>query len=158
MQIQNARRRATALGMGLAILLASGWANADPPSRVARLGYTTGSVSFSPAGDSDWLQAMVNRPLTTGDRLWTAANARAELQIGGAAMRLGPSTSATLLNLNDRLTQVRLSQGSLKVRVRRMAANQSFEVNTPNLAFIFTSRANTASTLMSTMTQRLSWC
>ncbi len=139
MQIRNLRSKATALGIGIALLIASGWANADPPSRVARLGYTTGSVSFSPAGDPDWLQAVVNRPLTTGDRLWTAANSRAELQIGGAAIRLGPSTSATLLNLNDRMTQVQLSQGSLKVRVRRIGPNQTFEVNTPNLAFTFRS-------------------
>ena len=139
MQIQNLQSKARAVGIGLAILLASGWANADPPTRVARLGYTTGSVSFSPAGDPDWLQAVVNRPLTTGDRLWTAANSRAELQIGGAAIRLGPATSATLLNLNDRMTQVRLSQGSLKIRVRRMGPNQTFEVNTPNLAFTFRS-------------------
>ena len=135
MTIQTLRNKATALGFGLALLIASGWANADPPSRVARLGFASGSVSFSPAGDPDWLQAVVNRPMTTGDRLWVAANARAELQVGGAAIRLGPATSVTLLNLNDRIAQVRLSQGSLKVRVRRMGPNQSFEINTPNLAF-----------------------
>ena len=46
---------------------------ADPPSRVARLGYITGAVSFSPAGENDWVQAALNRPLTTGDRLWVDA-------------------------------------------------------------------------------------
>ena len=33
---------------GVAVLAISGWASADPPSRVARLGYMTGAVSFSP--------------------------------------------------------------------------------------------------------------
>ncbi len=135
MSIQTPRTKAIALGLGLALLFASGWVNADPPSRVARLGYASGTVSFSPAGDPGWLQAVVNRPVTTGDRLWVAADARAELQIGGAAVRLGPGTSVTLLNLNDRIAQVQLSQGSLKMRVRRLGPNQSFEVNTPNLAF-----------------------
>ena len=40
----------------------------DPPNRVARLGYMEGSVSFEPVGESDWVQAVPNRPMTTGDR------------------------------------------------------------------------------------------
>jgi len=35
----------------------------DPPSRVARLGYMEGSVSFQPAGEPDWVQAVANRPM-----------------------------------------------------------------------------------------------
>ena len=112
-----------------------GWAAAEPPSRVARLSAISGTVSFSPAGQPDWVWAVVNRPLTTGDRLWADANSRAELQVGGAAIRLGAFTSVTLLNLDDRIAQIQLSQGTLKVRVRRMGRNQVFEVNTPNLAF-----------------------
>ena len=42
----------------------------DPPSRVARLGYTHGAVSFQPSGTDDWVAAVVNRPMTTGDKLW----------------------------------------------------------------------------------------
>src|SRR5438034_1847989 len=41
----------------------------DPPSRVARLAYTNGNVSFNPAGTDDWVAAVVNRPMTTGDKL-----------------------------------------------------------------------------------------
>jgi hypothetical protein len=37
----------------------------DPPSRVARLGYMEGSVSFDPAGQQDWVEATPNRPMTT---------------------------------------------------------------------------------------------
>src|SRR6185436_6360687 len=81
-----------------------------------------------------WVRAVTNRPLTTGDRLWVAANSRAELQVGGTAIRLGPGSSVILLNLDDRIAQVQLSQGTLKARVRRMGSNQSLEVNTPNLA------------------------
>src|ERR1035437_10022148 len=116
-------------------LTLSGWAVAEPPSRVARLGYISGTVSFSPAGQPEWVQAAVNRPLTSGDRLWSDAGSRAELQIGGAAIRLGSATSVTLLNLDDRIAQVQLSQGTLKVRVRHMGPDQVFEVDTPNLAF-----------------------
>jgi hypothetical protein len=130
-----ALRRPLLVFAGLLTLTFCGWASAEPPSRVARLAYISGTVSFSPAGQPDWVQAVVNRPLTTGDRLWADANARAELQIGGATIRLGDSTSVTLLNLDDRIAQVELSQGTLKLRVRRMGPNQIFEVDTPNLAF-----------------------
>ena len=34
----------------------------DPPGRVARLGYMQGSVSFQPAGESEWVEAVANRP------------------------------------------------------------------------------------------------
>ena len=30
----------------------------DPPTRVARLGYMEGSVSFQPAGETDWVEAV----------------------------------------------------------------------------------------------------
>ena len=130
------RRMVLAVTSFIALTL-SGLAAAEPPSRAARLGYISGTVSFSPAGESDWFRAVVNRPLTSGDRLWSDASSRAELQIGGAALRLGSTTSVTLINLNDRTAQVRLSQGTLKVRVRRLGPNQTFEVDTPNLALSF---------------------
>ena len=37
------------------------------PECAARLGYMEGSVSFQPAGESEWVQAVSNRPMTTGD-------------------------------------------------------------------------------------------
>src|SRR5260370_26154918 len=48
----------------------------DPPSRVARLSYADGSVSFRPGNLDDWAPASRNRPLTTGDRLWTDKRSR----------------------------------------------------------------------------------
>src|SRR5260370_5357958 len=60
----------------------------DPPGRVARLSYTHGAVSLSPAGTEDGVNAVVNRPITTGDKLWTDNCARAELHIGSALICL----------------------------------------------------------------------
>lgn len=135
MRRQSLRFQALAFLASATIIAFSGWANADPPSRVARLGYATGAVSFSPGGENDWVQATVNRPLTTGDRLWADARARAEIQIGGAAIRMNAFTSVSILNLDDEITQLQLTQGTLNVRVRRLDPNQLFEVDTPNLAF-----------------------
>lgn len=135
MPSKTLRLRALTFVAGAAFLLFSGWANADPPARVARLGYTSGAVSFSPAGDNEWVQAPINRPLTNGDRLWTDAGARAEIQVGGAMIRMSAGSSVVVLNLDDRIAQLQLTQGTLNVRVRRLEPNQVFEVDTPNFAF-----------------------
>ena len=120
---------------GAALLLACGSALADPPGRVARLAQISGAVSFSPAGEEDWVLAQLNRPLITGDRVWSDNGSRAELEIGAAAARLGSTTSVTLLNLDDRIAQIELAQGTLNLRVRRIYPEQVYEIDTPNLAF-----------------------
>src|SRR5712692_8510514 len=107
----------------------------DPPSRVARLGYMEGSVSFQPAGETEWVQAVPNRPMTTGDKLWADRDSRAELQLGSAVIRLNANTGFSFLNLNDNTVQIQLTSGSVNVRVRRLDQNDVFEVDTPNLAF-----------------------
>lgn len=107
----------------------------DPPGRVARLSYTHGSISFQPAGTDDWVSAVVNRPMTTGDKLWSDQDGRAELNIGSASIRLGSTTGFSFLNLSDDTTQIRLTEGTLRIRVKRLGEREIFEVDTPNLAF-----------------------
>src|SRR5579864_4082813 len=106
----------------------------DPPSRVARLGYMQGSVSFQPAGESEWVKAVANRPMTTGDRLWADRDGRAEVELGSASIHLAPNTGFSFLNLDDRTVQIELSSGTLDVRVRRLDRGGVFEVDTPNQA------------------------
>ena len=53
----------------------------DPPARVGRLNHSEGAVTMSTAGDNEWTDAELNRPLTRGDRLWTDKGARAEVKI-----------------------------------------------------------------------------
>jgi uncharacterized protein DUF6600 len=108
----------------------------DPPGRVARLNYTAGSVSFQSGGESDWVDAVLNRPLVTGDNLWADEDSRAEVHIGSTALRLGPKTGITLLEVSDRAAQIRLAQGSLIVKVRHVDDEDSYEVDTPNVAFV----------------------
>src|ERR1700693_5816881 len=75
---------------------------ADPPGRAARLSFLTGTVSFQPGSVEDWVPATLNRPLTTGDRLWTDNGARAELNVGSLAIRLNARTNFSFINLDDR--------------------------------------------------------
>ena len=107
----------------------------DPPGRVGRLNYSQGSVSFRPAGENDWVTAVPNRPMVTGDDLWADENSRAEVHVGSAAIRLGSKTGITLLALDDHTTQIRLAQGSLIVRVRHVDDEDTYEIDAPNLAF-----------------------
>ena len=107
----------------------------DPPTRVARLGYLQGSVSFQPGGTEEWVAAPLNRPITTGDKIWSDRGSRAELQLDGSALRLSSNTAVSFLNLGDNVSQIQLSVGTLLVRVRRLDDNETYEIDTPNLAF-----------------------
>jgi len=110
-------------------------ADDDPPGRVARLNYIQGSISFQPGGETDWVQANPNRPLTTGDNLWADKDSRGELHIGSTSIRIASETGITFLNLDDRTVQIQLAQGSMNVNVRRLDGGDAFEIDTPNLAF-----------------------
>jgi len=107
----------------------------DPPSRVARISFTDGSVSLQPGGTGDWGTATKNRPMTIGDKLWVDQNSRAELQAGQAALHLGSMTAISFLNLDQNITQIRLAEGKLNFRVREILQGDNYEVDTPNLAF-----------------------
>src|ERR1700676_549222 len=106
----------------------------DPPTRVARLAYSEGSVSFHPAGTDDWVDAAVNRPVTIGDKLWADSNGRVEMQLDGSLIRLCNNTGVDLLNLNDNVTQIQHTPGTFLHRVRRLYYHESYEMATPNLA------------------------
>jgi hypothetical protein len=128
------------LGLALAAILpqpvsAQDRDQEDPPSRVARLGYMEGSVSFLPAGESDWVEGVANRPLSTGDKIWADKDSRAELQLGSAVIRLAPNTGFSFLDLSDNTVQIQLTSGTLNVTVRRLDDHDDFEIDTPNLAF-----------------------
>ncbi|MGA8258787.1 MAG: FecR family protein [Arenicellales bacterium] len=127
----------------LGVLLCSPWVVSaarasfdDPPERVAHLDDIQGGVSYSPAGESEWFDAVPNRPLIRGDRLWTDHGARAELQVGSSAIRLDSNTSIEILDLDDRIVQVQLTQGRVDLSVRRLYSGQTIEVDTPTLAFV----------------------
>ncbi|HEY2624634.1 MAG TPA: DUF6600 domain-containing protein [Dyella sp.] len=108
----------------------------DPPSRVARLSYRSGDVGLLPAGTKDWGDASLNRPLTTGDRLSTGKDARAELELGGGTLRIADDSDFGFLTLNDQLTQVELTQGALNLSVHGLAEGQSYEIDTPTVALV----------------------
>jgi len=102
---------------------------------VARLAYEQGSISLQPAGTSDCVAAELNRPVTTGDKIWSDNDGRVELQLGGSLLRLSQNTGCSFLNASDNVTQMQLTSGTLLVRVGRLEENETHEIDTPNLAF-----------------------
>jgi hypothetical protein len=113
------------------------WA-ADPPGRVARLQYMSGSVSVQPRGTEDWVQGSANRPLTNADNIWADKDSRAELNLGTGLMRMNSETSLTLSNVSDEAAQVQLHQGTLNLHIRHLYGGEIYEIDTPNLAFTVT--------------------
>jgi uncharacterized membrane protein YgcG len=107
----------------------------DPPSRVARISFLDGTVSFQPGGQGEWGSAAQNRPVTVGDKLWTDQASRAELQIGAASIHVGSMTALSFLNLDGNVMQVRIPEGAINFRVRELREGDVYEVDTPNLAF-----------------------
>jgi hypothetical protein len=131
----NSSRLLTHTIVLLCSLAAANLVSADPSGRVAHVTDTQGSISYSPAGESEWVDVVWNRPLIQGDRLWSAQDSQAEFQVGSSAVRLGPGTSVEILDLNNNIAQLRLDQGSVNVRIRRLYKGQTLEVDTPMLAF-----------------------
>jgi hypothetical protein len=104
----------------------------DVPGVAARIGLLEGTVSMQPAGIDDWTPAELNRTLTSGDAVWTSGNGRAEVGSGSTAMRLDANTNFRLLQLNDNLTQVSITDGAFNVRLRRLDEGEAFEIDTPD--------------------------
>lgn len=92
----------------------------DPPGRVGRLSYMNGTVSFRDDGESQWVPATLNFPVTSGDGFWTEPNSRAEIQIGSSELRLDSQTSVQFVRLDDDATQIQIDQGSINFRLREL--------------------------------------
>src|SRR5487761_44561 len=104
----------------------------DPPGRAGRLSYVGGNVSLQPAGETQWSAALLNYTITTGDRLYTDQDARADLEVGGSAVRMSNATDVTVTNLTDNFLQLGLAQGTIRVTVYEIQQDHSIEIVTPN--------------------------
>ncbi len=104
----------------------------DPPGRVARLSLIEGEVSMAPAGTQEWGEAVLNRPLTSEDRLFVDLGARAELQVGSATIHLDSATEFAFIELDDDAMAMSLIEGNATIRILRKREREEIEVSTPN--------------------------
>lgn len=120
--------------LALAFAGISASAQTDPPARAAALSHIEGSVAFAPAGETEWSDAMLNRPMTRGDRVWTDPGGRAEVHLGSAALHLTSRTFVEVMALDDDVLQLALNEGTVNARVRQLEGGENFEISTPQLA------------------------
>ncbi len=116
--IRSLSRLLTALCLAVGLSAASAWAQDDPPGRVGRVVDAQGGVSWYDHEEGQWAPTSRNRPLTTGDRLSTAPNGRAELRVGSTVLRLAANTELEVLRLDDERMRFQLHSGTVAVRVR----------------------------------------
>lgn len=136
-RFRDGRTAAVLASLAIGLLLGSNaFAQADPPGRVGRLSLIEGSVSFSPAGSDEWVEATSSRPFTSGDRLWVGRNSRAELSIGATVLRADEETDLRILRLDDDEAQFEVGQGTVSAQVRALDPDDRLELATPAVALV----------------------
>jgi len=102
----------------------------DPPGRVARLSDLNGQVWLLSADSDEWVSAVRNQPITTGDRLATEAGARAELQVGSTTLRVDAGSELEVARLDDDHLSLMLHSGSASARLRDASDAGEFDLTT----------------------------
>ncbi|HEX2890778.1 DUF6600 domain-containing protein, partial [Vineibacter terrae] len=106
-------------------------AQADPPARVGRISYLTGTVSYHDNDDQGWSRATLNYPFSSGDALWTEPSGRAEMVVAGARVRLQGATEIEALALDDEQFRLRQPQGRSDLRLMGVPSDRPYEILTP---------------------------
>lgn len=129
-----------ALWFGIALLsllaLPLQAAEADPPGRAGRIAETRGQVWIYATDSNEWISAVRNRPVTTGDRLSTEADGRAEVRIGSTVLHLSASTEVEVQRLDDERIDLHLLNGSVAAHLRTREAADEFGLSTDEGRFV----------------------
>ena len=103
----------------------------DPPARVGRLSFISGTVSFRTLDTDQWQAAVPNYPVTTGLSFWTEPRSRATLQLGHGVLRMDGSTEIDVQQFDDEVIQISILQGSINFRLRSIAPDETYQILTP---------------------------
>ena len=129
-----------ALWFGLALLsllaLPIQAAEADPPGRAGRIAEVRGQVWIYAPDSNEWISAVRNRPVTTGDRLSTEADGRAEVRIGSTVLHLSANTEVEVQRLDDDRVDLYLHNGSVAAHLRTREAADEFGLGTDEGRFV----------------------
>src|SRR4030088_1426844 len=120
--------------LSLLFIASSGYAQDHPPGRVARISSLNGNVSFLPAGQDQWSQATLNFVVTTGDRIYTDKDAKAELEGGSYSVRLAGKTDVTITEIDDTVAQFAVGQGAVRLTVYQLPSGDTIEGDSPDAA------------------------
>lgn len=117
--------------MGLAAATACVWAQ----SPTAWIALVQGDVGIA-QGANGAMRAWQGQRLGDNDALWTGPGGYASVNVAPGTLRVGPNTRLEMTRLGAQLTQLRLTQGSVELRLAALGAGQQVQVDTPNLAFV----------------------
>lgn len=105
---------------------------------VARLSYMSGNAFVQRAADVGFEEAVLNMPISEGDRVSTT-DGRAEIALGrNNYVRLDENTKTDFVNLPKReneFTRVRVWAGNIYLSVNSMEKEKSIEIHTTDASF-----------------------
>lgn len=108
----------------------------DPPGRAGRVQVLAGRASLRPQGQSEWVDAASNRPVTAGDDLWVDAEGRAMVQLGSSTVFLDSNTAITITSIDTDTLQLGLNAGTVLLHVGSVAKNALVEVDVQGLSAV----------------------
>ncbi|MEP6679684.1 MAG: DUF6600 domain-containing protein, partial [Betaproteobacteria bacterium] len=134
---RSAVQRASLAGLVLCVLAALATqaraADDDLLARLGRLADVAGAVYLAPEDRaSEWAEVGQNYPVANGDNLWISGEGRAEVDLGGAQLRLAGDTNVHVSRLDEREFSLFVAQGRVIVRLRSLAPGEAALVDTPN--------------------------
>ncbi|MGB0000932.1 MAG: DUF6600 domain-containing protein [Candidatus Acidiferrales bacterium] len=99
---------------------------------VARVSWIRGDVSTQRGDNGEWVAAIVNTPISQGDRISTGDRSRAELQLDYAdTLRISDRVTAKIATLTRSQILLQVGEGLATYSVNR-GAQASSEIDTPN--------------------------
>ena len=111
-----------------------------PPSRVGRVAFIEGDVSFFADREEGWRKARLNYPVTSKNSIWSNGPAKAEVRIGASAIRVDADSMLDFVRLDDTLTELFVQRGRVNIRLRGDnngdGERQSYRVETAEGAVI----------------------
>lgn len=130
------------IGLALFLILFTFLRAEDEPKytndSVGRVSFLEGKVFIQRAADVGYEEAVINDPVTEGDRLGTA-DGRVEIQFGRRNyLRLDNDTKLDILNLpkkDSELTRFRVWSGHVYLMVNNLDKEKNIEIHTPDSSF-----------------------
>jgi len=128
-------------GILIAILFFFSLSNAEETqytnNSFARLSYVQGDIYIQRSTDLGYEEAVVNMPVSEGDRMGTT-DGRAEIYLGnGNYVRLDNETKIdflTLPTIESELVRIRVWTGNIYFRVRDLEEEKNIEIHTPDVS------------------------
>jgi hypothetical protein len=111
--------------------LAQDASDAAPPSLVGRVSRVEGQVSLLRAGQTEWVQAAINEPISIGDALYANDGGDSRIEIGAADIDLKADSEIDIAQLDQNNGALRLDAGTVDLRVSELPTVDGISIATP---------------------------